>query len=133
VLAGGLKDKVASGGATGLTETITGITFQQFADNPASLGSPAALEQGKSLLNQIFGGSEALSEITTKASESTGLGSPLLRSMLPVIASLLMGYISKSAAGDPAKATDMLSSLAGDGGIVGALKGLASKVFGQGS
>jgi hypothetical protein len=59
VLAGGLKDKVASGGATGLTETITGSTFQQFADNPASLGSPAALEQGTSLLNQIFGGSES--------------------------------------------------------------------------
>ena len=130
VLAGGLKDKVTGDGAPGLMDTITGSTFQQFADNPASLSSPAAIQQGNSLLSQIFGGSEALSDITSKASESSGLSSPLLRSMLPVVASLLMGYISKNAAGDPAKVTDLVSSLAGGGGIVDALKGLASKVFG---
>ena len=113
-------------------EMITGTAFHQFADNPASLSSPAAVQQGNSLLSQIFGGSEALSDVTAKASESTGLASPLLRSMLPIVASLLMGHISKSSAGDATKATDVLSSLAGSGGIVDALKGLASKVFGQG-
>src|SRR5262245_9226204 len=82
VLAGGLKDKLAGGDTGGLMDVITGSAFQQYADNPASLSSPAAVEQGKSLLSQIFGGSEALSDVTTKASESTGLSSPLIRSML---------------------------------------------------
>ena len=131
MLAGGLKDKLAAGGATGLTDLISGTSFQQFANDPASLGSPAAIEQGKSLLGQIFGGgSGALSDITNKTAEATGLGSSVVGTMLPVVASLLMGFVSKSAAADPNNTVDMVTSLAGGGGIVGTLKGLASKVFG---
>jgi hypothetical protein len=132
MLAGGLKDKLAGGGAPGLMNMITGNTFQQFATNPASLASPSAIEQGKSLLSQVFGGSDALSDITTKASEKTGLGGSVLTSMLPVVASLLMGMISKNADGNSTSALDMLGSLAGadSEGIVGTLKSLAAKVFG---
>ena len=50
---------MAGAGGTGTPDMITGNTFQQFANDPASLGSPAAVEQGKSLLGQIFGGSNA--------------------------------------------------------------------------
>jgi hypothetical protein len=132
VLAGGLKDKVAGSGGAGLLDLVTGNTFQQFANDPVSLGSPAAVQQGNSLLAQIFGGTNALSDITTQAAEKTGLGGPLLRSMLPVVASLLMGLLSKKAAGDATSATDMLTSLAEpeSGGVVGAIKSLASKMFG---
>jgi len=132
ILAGGLKDKLAGGGGSGLMEIVTGNTFQQFASDPASLASPAAVEKGKSLLGQLFGGTEALSDITSKAAEKTGLGGPILTSMLPVITTLFMGYLSKSAAGDPTNAIDTVGSLAAaeSGGIVGAIKGLASKMFG---
>ena len=111
---------------------VTGNTFQQFASDPASLSSPAAVQQGNSLLAQIFGGSNALSDITTQAAEKSGLGGPLLRSMLPVVASLLMGFLSKNAAGNPTGAMDMLGSLTEPeaGGVVGAIKSLASKMFG---
>jgi len=34
---------------------ISGGSLSKFATDPASLGTPAALEQGKSLLSQIFG------------------------------------------------------------------------------
>ena len=49
--------------------------------------------------------------------------------MLPVVASLLMGFVSKTAAGDPNNAMDMLGSLtlAGGGGIVGAIKRLGEQ------
>ena len=130
MIAGGLKDKLAGDGATGLMNMITGNTFQQFATNPASLGSPAAVEQGKSMLSQIFGGSEAVSEVANKAAEKTGLGGSIISSMLPVVASLVIGHISKKAAGDSNSAMEMIGSFAGAEGIVGTLKGLAAKVFG---
>jgi hypothetical protein len=110
---------------------ISGTSFQQFVNDPTTLSSPAAVEQGKSLLGQIFGGGpDALSDITNKAAEGAGLGGSVVRSMLPVVASLLMGFISKSAAAEPNNTMDLVNTLAGGGGIVGALKGLASKVFG---
>ena len=132
VLAGGLKDKMAGDGGAGLLDMVTGSSFSQFANDPASLSSPAAVQQGNSLLSQIFGGSNALSDITTQAAEKTGLGGPILRTMLPVVASLFMGYLSKNSAGDSSNAMDMLASLAAPeaGGVVGAIKNLASKVFG---
>ena len=111
-------------------DMITGIGFQNFANNPASLASPAAIEQGKSLLSQLFGGSEALSDITTKAVEKTRLGGSVLSSMLPVVASLFMGYLSRNADGSSENAMDMLGSLAETGGVLGTLKGLANKMFG---
>ena len=130
-LAGGLKDKMAGGGGAGLLEMVTGNGFQQFANDPASLSSPAAVQQGASLLSQIFGGN-ALSDITTQIAEKTGLGGPIVRTMLPVVASLFMGYLSKNSAGNSSNAMDMLTSLAepDSGGVVGAIKNLASKVFG---
>lgn len=130
MLAGGLKNKVSSEGGAGLMDMITGSSFQQFADNPATLNSSAAIEQGKSLLSQIFGGSEGLSEVTNKTAEKTGLGGSIISSMLPIVASLFMGYISKNSAGNSASALDMLGGFADTGGIVDTLKGLASKVFG---
>lgn len=132
MLAGGLKEKLGGEGGSGLMDMVTGNSFQQFASDPASLASPFAIDQGKSLLGKLFGGDEGVSQLTNTAAEKTGLAGPLMKGLLPVVASLFMGYLSKSAAGNSSSATDMIASLAGADatGMLGALKGLASKVFG---
>lgn len=130
-LAGGLQEKLAAGeGApSDLSKLILGGSLSGFADNPSSLASPGAVEQGKSLLNMIFGGAD-LSKLTSMAAEKTGIGSSVVSSMLPIIMTLLGGFLSKKVAGGDASLTDVLGGLTGGGGILGAIKGLAAKITG---
>lgn len=128
-LAGGLQEKLSAeeGKPSDLSKLILGGALSGFADNPASLATPGALEQGKSLLNMIFGGGD-LSKITSMAADKSGVSSSVMSNMLPIIMTLLGGFLSKNVAGGNTSLTDVLTSLTGGGGILGTLKGLAAKL-----
>jgi len=129
-LAGGLKEKLAHGDTSGLSNLISGGSLTKFADNPSSLATPEALEQGKSLVSKIFG-SEDLTNVVSKVAEKAGVSSNIVTSILPVAAALLGGLLSKSssAGGNLTDVIDQVAS-AGHSGIVDAVKGLAAKMFG---
>ena len=129
-LAGGLKEKLAHGDTSGLSNLISGGSLTKFADNPSSLATPEALEQGKSLVSKIFG-SEDLTNVVSKVAEKAGVSSNIVTSILPVAATLLGGLLSKSssAGGNLTDVIDQVAS-AGHSGIVDAVKGLAAKMFG---
>ncbi len=129
-LAGGLKEKLDSGTGSGLASLINNGSLTQFADNPASLGTPAALEQGKSLLSGIFGSGDT-SDLVSMVADKVGLSSGLIRTMLPIAATLLGAFLSKKAASG-ANVSDTLGHLAnvGHSGLLDAVKGLASRVLG---
>jgi hypothetical protein len=130
-IAGGMKEKLAAGGGSALTGLISGGSLSRFADDPASLATPAAVAQGNSILNQIFGGAD-LSDLASTAAQKVGIPSSVITAMLPIITALLGGLLSKSSASGEGNLTDILGSLAGGGhsGVMGAIKGLASKVLG---
>jgi hypothetical protein len=129
-LAGGLKEKLDSGSGSSITSLINSGTLTQYADNPASLGTPAALEQGKSLLSGIFGSGDT-SDLVSMVAERVGLSSGLIRTMLPIGATLLGSFLSKKAASG-GNVSDTLGHLAnvGHSGLLDAVKGLASRVLG---
>ena len=64
-IAGGLKEKLNSGGGPALSNLASSGSLSRFADNPASLASPAALTQGNSILHQIFGDGDLTNIATT--------------------------------------------------------------------
>lgn len=130
-LAGGLKEKLDAGGgaADALKNVFSSGSLTNFLDNPAGLGSPAAAEAGKNLLGQIFGGGD-LTNLAAGIGEKAGIGSGTIMKMLPVVMTLLGGFLSKSSAGGQTDLTSLLGSLTGTGGLMGAVKGLAAKVFG---
>jgi len=129
-IAAGVQEKMAAGGTTGLSDLINSGSLTKFAD-PANLGTPAAVDQGKSLLGQIFGSGD-LSSIASAVAEKAGISSSIVTRMLPIAASMLVGYLSKSAASGQNDLTKNLSAIAdaGQGGVLGAVKDLAAKVFG---
>jgi len=129
-IAAGVQEKMAAGGTTSLSGLINSGSLTKFAD-PANLGTPAAVDQGKSLLGQIFGSGD-LSSIASAVAEKAGISSSIVTRMLPIAASMLVGYLSKSAASGQNDLTKNLSAIAdaGQGGVLGAVKDLAAKVFG---
>jgi hypothetical protein len=129
-LAAGMKEKLASGDGSGLSQLISSGSLTKFADNPSSLATPAAVEQGKSLLSQIFG-SQDLSSLVSMVAEKAGVGSSVITSLLPVGATLLGGLLSKSSAAG-GNITDMIGQFAsaGHSGVIDTVKVLAAKIFG---
>jgi hypothetical protein len=128
-LAGGLKQKLDSRTAGGLLSTLTSGTLNKFADDPSLLSTPAAAEAGSGLLGQLFSG-DSLTKLTGMVSEKTGVSSGVIQTMLPVIVTMVMGFLSKKSEGDPAKLTSALGALSGHEGVMGAVKAMAHKIFG---
>jgi hypothetical protein len=129
-LAGGLKEKIDSGEGSEITKLISGGNLTQFVDNPAGLGTQAALDQGNGLLSTIFGSGDT-SNLVSLVAEKVGLSSGLIHTMLPIAATLLGGLLSKKAA-TGGNLTDTIGQLAGVGhsGLMDAVKGLASRMLG---
>jgi hypothetical protein len=129
-LAGGLKERLGETGAGGLSDLISGGTLTKFAENPSSLATPAALEQGKSLVSSIFGGADLTHMVSTVA-EKVGVSSSVVNSILPIAATLLGSLLSKSTSTGSSltDAVDQVAS-AGHTGVLDTVKNLAAKVFG---
>ena len=128
-LAGGVKEKLASNQGSSLSDLISGGTLNKFAD-PASLATPAALEQGKTLLTSIFGSGD-LGNVVSMVAEKAGVDGSVITRMLPIATTALGAFLSKRvASGD--NLADTVNSLesAGHEGILGAVKTLAAKIFG---
>jgi len=113
-----------------LSNLISGGNLTQFADNPSSLATPAALEQGKSLVSKIFGSADLTNLVSTVA-EKAGVSSSVVTSILPIAATLLGGLLSKSTSRG-SSLTDVVDQVAsaGHSGIPDAVKSMAAKVFG---
>lgn len=129
-LAGGLKERLGEGGTAGLSNLISSGTLTKFADDPSNLATPAALEQGKSLVSEIFGGADLTHMVSTVA-EKVGVSSSVVTSILPIAATLLGGLLSKSTSSGTSM-TDAVNQVAsvGHSGILDSVKNLAAKVFG---
>jgi hypothetical protein len=112
-LAGGLQERLSGGTASGIADLINGGKLTRFADNSDSLASPAALDQGRTLLSQIFGSGDT-GNIVSMAAEKVGISSGVIRSMLPVAAALLGGFLSKKVASG-ASLTDAVGHVASAG------------------
>jgi hypothetical protein len=126
VLAGGLQERLASGDASGITDLIGSGKLTQFADNSDSLASPAALDQGKTLLSKIFGSIDT-GNMVSMVAEKVGLSSGVINSMLPISATLLGGFLSKkvTAGGSLTDTVGQLAS-AGHSGLMDTVRGLVS-------
>ena len=127
MLASSMKEKVANNDP-GITSLLTSDKMAQFADNPSSLESPAATDTGNKLVTQILG-SDGASKIISTVAEKCGVGSDTVGKMLPIVATFLSSYLAKhnASGGD---LTETLGQLSQQSGVMGAVKSLASKMFG---
>ena len=133
LLAHATKEKLSSdpsGG--GLLDMLKSGSLTRYAEDPSALSSPEAAQQGQSILGSLFGGGgSALTSIVSAVTEKTGVSSGLIQTMLPVLASLVMGFLSKQTGGDPGKLTASLDAISGEhAGLLGSLKAAAGKLFG---
>ena len=110
-----------SGGVEGLLGALMNGNHQQYVDDPSSLASEETTLDGNSILGHVLGSKDNSRAVAAQAAQETGLDSSLLKQMLPVIATLAMGALSKHLAGGGAAAQEQPQ---GGGNLMGILGGL---------
>lgn len=87
------------GGLEGLLGALKNGAHQEYVENPASLGRPATRLDGNAILGHILGSKDVSRNMAGYASKNTGIGADLLKQMLPVLATVVMGQLSKQTGG----------------------------------
>lgn len=123
-------------GVDDLIEALNVGKHGQYIDKPEILEKQETVEDGNSILGHILGSKEVSRSVAKHAGEQTGLGSTLMKKMLPIVASLVMASLSKnilgggSAPASRSRSGGLLTSLLdgdNDGSIIDDVLGMAFK------
>jgi hypothetical protein len=87
----------AEGGLDSLLRALQSGNHGRYLDDPGQLGN--AVDDGNNILGHIFGSKDVSRGVANQVSQQTGIGADLLKQMLPLIASLVMGALAKNAGG----------------------------------
>ena len=82
----------------GLDELIGALSrgnHSQYIDEPESVTRQAAIDDGNGILGHIFGSKDVSRQVASRAAESTGVDTGILKKMLPMLASMAMGATAK--------------------------------------
>jgi len=102
-LAGGVKRNAAQpGGLESLLGALGKGGHEKYLDQPETLGRPETAQDGIGILSHLLGSKDVSRAAASRASEQTGIGSDILKKMLPVVASMAMGALSKQTASNSA-------------------------------
>ena len=96
MIAGGMQRNVQQdGGLESLLGALTNGNHQRYVDEPEAVDPEEMRLDGNGILGHLFGSKEGSRQVADYASAQTGLGSGLLKQMLPVVAAMAMGALSK--------------------------------------
>ena len=103
-------------GLESLAAALGSGRHDRYAEEPAVLSEPAAVTEGNGILGHVFGSKDTSREVAARAAAKTGISSEVLKRMLPVIATMVMGHLGRKARGGTGNA-------GGLGGLLGSLLG----------
>lgn len=109
--AGVARNLKSPDGLEGLVSALSGTRHDAYLDDLSTLGRPETVADGNGILGHIFGSKDVSRSVAHRASAATGLGEGVLKQMLPVVAAMMMGAMSKQV-GHPAPGQ---TASAGDG------------------
>lgn len=142
--AGFQKNLQSADGMTGLIGALTGGGHQRYIDDPTALAGATA--DGNGILGHVFGSKDVSRAVADRASAQTGISADVLKQLLPIAASMMMGAFSQQraqgglsmaagagAGGQSGGLMDLLTPLVDrdrDGSIIHDVGGMIGKMFG---
>lgn len=139
VLMAGLQKNAQQGGIDGLMSALQGGSHARYLDEPETLGQESTTQDGNAILGHILGSKDVSRAVASQASAQTGIGADVLKKMLPIVATMVMGGLSKQTSGGRASAAQaggtggLLTSLLdrdGDGSVIDDVGGMLGKFLG---
>jgi hypothetical protein len=138
-LASGFQKNMSSPqGLDGLLSALGGGNHRQYVDDLGSLGRTGTTTDGNKILGHVLGSKDVSRQVASQVSATTGVGESVVKRMLPIVASLMMGTMSQKvgssgrsrsgAEGLMSMLTPMLDS-DGDGSVADDILGAVGKLF----
>lgn len=133
------RNASAQGGLDSLLGALTGGQHERYLEDPSILNQEDSIRDGNGILGHILGSKDVSRQVAQRASQQTGIGVDILKKMLPMVATLAMGALSRQTASarNPqvqASPADGLTSILGsfldsnrDGSVLDDVMGMASK------
>ena len=108
-----------------------------YLDSPSTLGQTSTTNDGNDILGHIFGNKQVSRDVAGRAAERSGISSTILKKMLPIVATMVMGQLGKKILGggkqvNRANSGGLLSSLIDsdrDGAIWDDLLGMGARAM----
>ncbi len=112
MLAGGVQRNAnQAGGLDSIINALQSGNHEQYLDDHTQLTQPQAVDDGNAILGHIFGSKDVSRQVAAHAATNTGIDAGILKQMLPVVASMVMGAMKQHAVGG-----GLTNSQAGMGG-----------------
>lgn len=123
-LAAGLQKNMSSqDGLSGLISALSSGHHQKYLEDPTSLSDPNTRNDGNAILGHVLGSKDVSRAVAARASQKTGLDTGILKQMLPLVAALAMGGLSRQTQSGTAVRADQQ----GGGGIASMLEPLLDR------
>ncbi len=113
-----------AGGLDGLIGMLGGGAHAQAASNPSAAFGSQGVSLGNEVLGQIFGSKEVSRSVASNVSQQTGIGADVLKKMLPVVTTMIMGALASKGLGGLAGGANNAAPAGAGGGLGGLLGGL---------
>ena len=99
-LGAGLHRNTGNGkGLADLLGSLAGGSHKQYAEDASLMGVQTTTDDGNGILGHLFGSKQVSRHVANQASAQTGIGAAILKKMLPVIATMIMGGLAKKVMG----------------------------------
>jgi hypothetical protein len=120
-------------GLEGLLGALSSGRHSQYIDDPTTLSQPETIADGNGILGHLLGSKDASRALASHVAGNTGLSDVLIKQMLPVVASLAMGAMSKQTqtSASPLEGIAGMLDFDKDGSAVDDVMGLMGKFFGR--
>lgn len=89
------KNTRSSGGLEGLLGALKGGNHQRFLGNVEAAAAPEAITEGNGILGHILGSKDVSRNVAAHAASASGVSTDVIKKMLPMIATMTMGALSK--------------------------------------
>ena len=127
----GLKRNAADPyGAGNFLGALASGQHAKYFEDAANAFSPQGVAEGNAILGHLFGSKDVSRAVASHAAQATGLGQDMLKQMLPVLASMLMGGLFKQSTGQMQGAQPRQAQASG-GGMLGDLMEQMMRQMGQ--
>ncbi len=128
-------------GLQGLLGALASGQHDQYLNDPSRLGDPSTVADGNNILGHILGNRSVSHEVTANAAAQAGISQDLLKQMLPIGATLVMGSLARQtsqagAAPAAAQSSGMMGQVASmldanhDGSAMDDVVGMLGKFLG---
>ncbi|MFT5893671.1 MAG: hypothetical protein ACI8VW_000537 [bacterium] len=96
-----------------LLDALCNGSHWEYMEKPGTLSAPETTKHGNDILGHFFGEIKMSRELANRVSEKSGLSNTLLKKMLPIVGSLVMGALNKKVLDASSGASNSRSSSGG--------------------